>query len=56
MKKLMTILAVFAMCGVAMADKPYDLSMGTKQVTETYEVDPTCWTKSQVLKENLIWV
>ena len=40
MKKLMTILVVFAMCGVAMAGEAYDLSMKTKngkKIATTHE-------------------
>ena len=42
MKKLMTILAVFALCGTAMATAPIDLSMDTKTTWwGTYKVPTT---------------
>ncbi len=48
MKKLMTILVVFALCGVAMADAPYGLQMGTETTTQTTHVEGQ-WVRTRYL-------
>ncbi len=50
MKKLMTLLAVFAMCGVAMADAPYSLKTGTETTTQTKHVAGE-WVRSRYLTD-----